>query len=402
MVELFDYQLEYLKNMPKNIIMAADVGQGKTLMAIEHARRHNPAGRPVVIAPASKVRTKDWDREIKLSYAPNSTPEYEVISYEMFTKRWTEFYDSEVTLIIDEGHMACNATSKRSKAILKVASVAYQWIILSATPLPNGWKSAGTYAILTHLAKNKTAFVRRFEIWERNAAPFPIFMGYREVSTLEAWWATIAKPLARTGAQRLPSENIPVALEMTPALARVYRKAKNDRIYNGEMLDNPSKTFVTLRQIPTPTRIDALHNVLNSTDEHVVVFYNFDAERVAMHELLATKFKDRVVYEQSGHASHLPEREQWGKLKPSVTLAQYQSAAQAIELTYASVTVYLSPPTSYSNYEQSKGRTRRHGQKKTTLFYHVAIEGSLDRHIWTIVKDKQEFSTALMRKLLDN
>lgn len=419
MAELYPYQIEYISDLSKNCIMAASVGLGKTIMALEHYKRNTgllPKGykyvdesKPekqtyrqplVVIAPASKVRTGDWQREIE-NFFKGYAPEYTVISYEMFSKKWKELVDENTTLIIDEMHMACNATTLRGKAVIGASRVAHQWIGLTATPLPNGWKSGETYAVMTGLARNKTEFVRRFVIIDRSRG-FPLLLGYREEPLLEEWWASISKPLKRTGDLVLPSQSIAVTPDMQPKVAKEYRTALKERLRGEEELDSPSKLFSTLRRIPTPTRVDALHSILEGTDEHVVVFYNFNEERDAVLAMLAKSFKGRKLYEQSGHASDLPPREKWGKLKPSVTLVQYQSGSQAIELTYASITVYLSPCTSYSNYEQSLGRTRRHGQEKTVLFYHIAVEKSLDRHIWKILSTKSDFSTALINKTLAN
>ena len=421
MVKLYEYQTKYLENLPKNIIMAADVGLGKTIMALEHSFRHG-VSKIIIIAPASKVRTGDWQREIasfclsrvegKIDYGNGLTSTryntfvvpHEVISYEMFVKKWKTLVDEKTTLIIDESHMACNATTKRGKAVIMASRIAHQWIMLSATPLPNGWKSAETYSILTGLSKNKTDFVNRFVIIDRSRG-FPLILGYREKEKLESWWSSIAKPLVRTGDLVLPSQNISVTPDMDNKTTQIYKRAKTQRtlLVEGEyeLLDSPSKLFVTLRQIPNPVRVDALQSIVESTNEHIVVFYNFNSERDAVLEMLTKSFKGRKLYEQSGHKSELPARDKWDKLKPSVTLVQYQSGSQAIELTYASVTVYLSPCTSYANYEQSKGRTRRNGQKKTTLFYHIAAEGSLDRHIWGILKQKRDFSTEMINKLLD-
>lgn len=406
MKELYDYQETYLDNLPKNIIMAADVGLGKTVMAMEHGRRYD-ATRIIVVAPASKVRTGDWQREIE-EYFGKNTIDYDVVSYEMFVKRMKVsdylHHPETTTLIIDESHFICNATALRSRAVLKAARIVNQWIMLSATPLPNGWKSGESYAILTGLSRTKTEFVRRFERIDRSRG-FPLLLGYNEIPLLEKWWAAIAKPLVRTGDLVLPSQNIAVTPEMTNKVSKVYDRAIKQRLYligdEDEMLDNPSKLFATLRQIPNAVRVDALESIVESTDEHIVVFYNFNSERELVLEMLAKSFKGRKVYEQSGHKSNLPPRDKWERIKPSVTLVQYQSGSQAIELTYASVTVYLSPCTSYANYEQSKGRTRRNGQKKTTLFYHIAAEGSLDRHIWGIIKKKQDFSTAMFNKLME-
>lgn len=398
MIELYPYQSKYLDNLPKDVIMSADVGLGKTIMALEHARRHGIQDRIVVVAPASKCRTGDWQREIENFFALGA--KYDVISYEMFTKKWSSLVDENTALIIDEGHFICNATSLRSKAVLKAARVAHQWVILSATPLPNGWRSAETYAILTGLSRTKTEFVNRFVITDRSKG-FPLILGYREKEALDKWWNEVSRPLVRSGALKLPSKMIPVAEAMSPRLQRLYKRAVKDRLYEDEMLDSPSKLFVRLRQIPTPTRIDALQSIVESTDEHIVVFYNFDSEREAVLEMLKKSFKGRKIYEQSGHESRLPDRNKWANLKPSVTLVQYQSGSQAIELTYASVTVYLSPCTSYADYEQSKGRTRRNGQEKVTLFYHIAAEGSLDRHIWKILSGKRDFSIKMLKNAIE-
>lgn len=402
-MQLFDYQTRYLEGLRKNVVMAAETGTGKTIMALEHARRHG-VQRLLVVAPASKVRTGDWQRTIH-EYFSFSSPsvfthsgmDYEVLSYDMFTKRANEFIDERITIIVDEAHFIANATTKRAKAVLKVAQVAHQWILLSATPSPNGWRSSATYAILTGLSRNKTDFFSRFVITDRSRG-FPLILGYREEDTLTKWWQYISRPLPRTGDLVLPYQNIAIEPPMPTKLAAVYKKAVQKRVYGEELLDNVSKLFVTLRQIPTPARVDALHSVLDGTDENVVVFYNFNSEREAILAMLDHSFKERPVYEQSGHNSHLPDKSEWDGLLSTVTLVQYQSGSQAIELTYASITCYFSPPTSYANYEQSRGRTARYGQTKTVLFYHIAVEGSLDKKIWGIIKQKKDFSAKLLEE----
>lgn len=408
MKALYDYQKKYLENMPKNVVMTADVGLGKTIMALQHYVNHAPGGNNrwpiVVIAPASKVRTGDWQREIE-NFFDGDPPTHRVISYEMFVKQHHLLIGQTTTLIVDECHMACNATTRRARAIIKTALVAHQWIFLSATPLPNGWRSGETYALLTGLVRTKTTFVQRFQRIDRSRG-FPLLLGYNETDVLDKWWATIARPLKRTGDMVLPSENIPVSIAMEPKTLKLYQRAVKQRVLRvgdgpeEELLDNPSKLFSALRQIPTPARVDALQSIVEGTDEHIVIFYNFNTERDAILAMLKKSFKTRKVYEQSGHQSNLPSRDKWPKLKPSVTLVQYQSGSQAIELTYASITVYFSPCTSFANYEQSKGRTRRNGQTKTTLFYHIAAQDTLDRHIWVILKKKRDFSTDMMNKLL--
>lgn len=423
-VQLFQYQIDALENLPKNVILAWDTGVGKTYGALEHYRRWSvyrdgngeytrhiadatttdnvpltPRTPLLIVAPASKVRTGDWEDSAKKYFGDDFT--VTVISYEAMSKRYKEFDDPDLTIIADECHFLCNATSKRSRAFLKITAVAKQWIGLSATPLPNGWRSAETYAVLTGLSRTKTEFVNQYVIIDRSKG-FPLILGYRDKDVLTNWWSKVSKPLPRTGDLILPSQNIPVHITMKPGLARTYKKALKERLYEDEPLDSPSKVFATLRQIPATARVEALQSIIDGTGEHVIVFYNFNNERDAIRAMLEKSFKGRKIYEQSGHESSIPKREKWATLPSSVTLVQYQSGSQAIELTYASITVYFSPPTSYSNYEQSRGRNLRHGQEKLVLFYHIAVADSLDRRIWQILAEKRDFSTALMLNLLQS
>jgi SNF2 family DNA or RNA helicase len=62
-MKLYNYQEQYLAKCPANCIMAADLGTGKTLMSLAHWERQQ-TGRPLlVVAPASKIRTGDWEAE---------------------------------------------------------------------------------------------------------------------------------------------------------------------------------------------------------------------------------------------------------------------------------------------------------------------------------------------------
>jgi hypothetical protein len=290
-------------------------------------------------------------------------------------------------------HMLAQPTTKRSKAFLRIARSAGQWILLSGTPTPNSWRSAATYAILTGLSRNKTDFWRRFVIEDRSRG-FPLILGYREQDTLNEWWKQVSKPLVRP---LLPSQSLPVEPDMRPATKRAMKQAIKERVTaSGDLLDTPSSLFAHLRQLQVSERTQALHNVLEGTDENVVVWYNFNSERQAILDLLAKNYPDRTVYEQSGHASTLPDRAEWSSITNSVTIAQYQSASAAIELVYASVNVYFSPSTSYANYEQSKGRTRRNGQTKTVLYYHISVQSSPDRKIWGTLKERRDFNQTLI------
>lgn len=393
-MKLYPYQEEYLSTLGKNCIMGADVGTGKTVMSLAHYKKHG-LGRPLLIlAPASKVKTKDWQREIERFLGTDQPDDWWVVSYDKFSRNVNAYLGiPDLCVISDECHFTCNSQTKRGKAVRNVSIIADQYIGLSATPLPNGWRSMENFAIMFGLSRNKTEFVRRFLRIDRSRG-FPIITGYSEVGLMEKFWNSISKKLDRDGIIELPEVvTLGERIEMTPAFEKDYKRMKNKRIApDGELLDSPSKLFARLRQSLTPLRRDALKSLIESTNEHIVIFYNFDNEREMILDVLRSLEDKRVIYEQSGHASLLPERDWWDTMKPSVTLAQYQSASTAIELTYASVTIFLSPTYSYANFHQARGRTHRPGQKKRTVFYLLSVEGSIDSDVWKALKHKMDFS----------
>lgn len=404
-MSLYKYQETYLKDLPRSIIMAADVGLGKTRMALEHYARHsnnflaeNPDPNKfvkaplLILAPASKAKTGDWEREIEAVFGEAHDIDYVVMSYDKFARDPKPYTIPGAVVIADECHFVANSQSNRGKAVQKAVKVAHQFIGLSATPLPNGWRSLENYAIMFGLVKNKTEFINTYVRIDRSRG-FPIILGYNQEPKLKHFWNTISKPLDRDGNLDLPeSISIPKDIRLDKTSAKAYAEIMASRMLGDEMLDSPSALFNALRQATTEARRDQLISILEGTDEHVVIFYNYNAERDMIHQVLNKHFKDREVYEQSGHISHLPERKDWGNLKPSVTLAQYQSASTAIELTYASVTIYLSPTYSYSNFHQSMGRTKRNGQTKRTVFYMLRVLGTVDNEIWKALKNKKDFN----------
>lgn len=398
-MKLHKYQEDYLATMPKSGIMWADVGTGKTIMALDHYRRHGGKRPLLILAPAAKVKTKDWHKEMDAYLGSRKPEEYWIVSYDKFARKPEAYLGMpDLCVIADECHFICNSQTKRSKGVRKVWAQADQFIGLSATPLPNGWSSIENFAIMFGLARNKTEFQRRFVRIDRSRG-FPIILGYNEENVLKKFWNGVSKFLDRDGKIDLPDVvSVPVAIELTDKQKANYMRAKLTRVApDGELLDSSSKLFAYLRQSMTPAREDALQSILDSTSDHIVIFYNFDVERDMILKVLKglPKAEKRVIYEQSGHASNLPPRSKWETMKPSVTLAQYQSASTAIELTYAPVTIFLSPTYSYANFHQAKGRTHRQGQKKRVVFYLMSVVGSIDSAVYKALRKKSNFNETI-------
>lgn len=112
---LYDFQKKLVDQANPNFIYAADVGTGKSLMALHHYLKHSNGEPLLIIAPASKRDEGGWTREVEFVNEQYGTDiEHEVISYYKLSKDYLDYRDWFV--IFDEAHMIKNSTSNRGKA----------------------------------------------------------------------------------------------------------------------------------------------------------------------------------------------------------------------------------------------------------------------------------------------
>ncbi len=403
-MELYQFQQRYLKNLPAKYIFAADTGTGKTIMALAHYDRHAYLKPLLILAPASKVQTGDWERELKLYFGGRFLPKYEVYSYEKFSRTptpaqtlktgsrgvwhdWLKKYPAGFAMIADEIHKGKNPQSGAGKRLYEVSRMADMFVGLSATPLPNGWIDAANYFKIFGFTKNITEFKQRYcKILDFRG--FPEIIGYYHEDELQRRWNQIAKPLSKDEALDLPPTTVvKVPLPSGPGYIRIM----TERVLDGRMLDNPSALAHALRQSVVEPKLAWLDTFLEGVSDNVVVFYNYKSERDAMLKLIKQKHKGRTVFRQDGDAHEVPSKDKWAGLRRSITLAQYHSGSTGIELTYAATTVYFSPTYSYSNYEQSIGRTNRNGQTQKMTLYMLCSPATIERAIWAALSNKTDF-----------
>lgn len=403
-VSLYQFQEDYLRGLSDKHIFAADTGTGKTFMALAHYDRRAYPAPLLVVAPASKANTGDWDRDIKQYFAGRILPNYEIYSYEKFSRQpsikqfretgdrgvwadWLKRCPNGYAMIADEVHKAKNPQSGVGKRVYEVALSAKMFIGLSATPLPNGWIDAMNYYKIFGFVKNKTEFKKKY-VDEVNYKGFPEIRGYHNEPELQQLWNRIAKPLSKESALDLPPVVVvPVSLPPGPG----YAKVKRERIFEDKFLDNPSALLHALRQSVIEPKLKWLDEFIEGVSDNVVIFYNYKSEREAILKLLKKNHKGRKVFRQDGEKHEVPNKHQWAGLSRTITLAQYQSGSTGIELTYAATTVYFSPTYSYSNYEQSIGRTNRNGQTKKMTLYLLCAPATIERDIWGALRNKSDF-----------
>lgn len=409
-MKLYNYQKEYLKGLPPSCIMAADLGTGKTVMSLAHwfNNTSRPARPLLVIAPASKIRTGDWQAEAD-RYFNGTPPDITYISYESLrlmdkeTKRprWWHFTGARnggivYDVIADECHALKNPQAKQSKALYEIKMSGGLFIGLSGTPMPNGWIDFAGYSKLFGFVNGITEFKRKYCIYQ-DYKGFPELVKYINVDQMEAQLRRVAYKLSREQAAELPSRRmLAVNIQLTPKARKLYTTCKMTRVHpnTNELLDNAPRLLSMLRQSTTEARLDHLLSVVDDTSDNIVIYYNYISERRAILNLLSKTDKKILRYDGEVH-NVLPRAN--AELKNTILVAHYKSGSTGLNLQWANVTIYFSPTYSYQEFEQSVGRTHRNGQTKKCLYYLFNVKSTVDRTIWTCLRDKRDFNEKLWK-----
>lgn len=408
MVNLYEYQKDYLQAMPPRAIFAADTGTGKTFMALAHYAQHGGGQPLLVLAPASKIRTGDWERDITEYFGAGNEPDYTIYSYEKFSRvpSLTQFRDgkraiwhsyspkhggTQHAVIADEIHRAKNPQSGVGKALWSTTYSARFFVGLSASPLPNGWIDFANYSKVFGFTRNITEFKNRYCEYQTYKG-FPELIRYYREGELAKQWQLVSKLLNKSEALDLPEQTFIGVNFKRPG---TYIKTILDRVSpDGTILDSAPALAHALRQTLTPVKLDYVSDLVEGTTENIVIFYNYISERDAILDMLAKKHKGKTVYRQDGEKHELPSKETWPGVHNSVTVAHYRSGSTGVEMTYATIVIYFSPTYSYADYYQSLGRVYRHGQTRKTTVYNLRTRDSIEEDVYTCLQGKNDFQAS--------
>ena len=420
-MKLYDYQEKYIDGLPPSCILAADLGTGKTLMSLAHWDRRQTGRKLLVVAPASKIRTGDWEAEAKRYFGNRLLYQASIfendidityISYESLRlmdketrrPRWYKYTGARnggtvYDVIADECHALKNPQSKQSKAIYEITRSGGMFIGLSGTPLPNGWIDFAGYSKIFGFTGGITEFKRKYCIYQ-DFKGYPELVKYINIPEMESQLKKVAYKLSREQADELPDRQmIGVKINMTPKASKLYTTLKITRKdpRTEELLDNSSRLLSVLRQSTTDGRLDNLLSIVGDTSDNIIVYYNYISERKAILKALEKSGKNILRYDGEVHnvLPRISSHEDYDHIKNTVLVAHYKSASTGLNLQWANVTIYFSPTYSYQEFEQSIGRTHRNGQTKKCLYYLFDVRNTVDRNIWDCLKNKRDFNEKL-------
>ena len=142
-----------------------------------------------------------------------------------------------------------------------------------------------------------------------------------------------------------------------------------------------------------PNRYKAFRELVESTEDRLIVFYNFTEEMERMKGIV--KAMTRPISIQSGEVKDLGA---YNFHSNSVTFIQYQAGARGGNFQKANKIIYFSLPESWELWEQSQKRIHRMGQERPCFYYWMICPGTVEESIYSTLQQRKNYNDELFRK----
>ena len=421
-MKLYDFQERVLQQTAdqNRVAYYLDMGLGKTFVGAEKVFRLQPSC-TLVICQKSKVQ--DWIEHFKQNYNPfmydlTKKKEYEnffahadlfaprvgVINYELAFRRPDLLQMHGFTLMLDESSLITNENAKRSRFILKMDP--QNVILLSGTPTSGKYEKLWSQCKLLGWNISKDLFWKSYvdEQWRETADGFKerFISGYKHVEHLKRKLGQHGAIFMKTNEVMTLPDQVEQKIYVDPSADyKMFRKNRYLMMKDGTELvgDNSLTKILYSRQLCgqySTAKLEAFKDLLESTEDRMIVFYCYTAELDAMKGIAYDLERPVSVLNGSEHDLNAYESE-----SNSVTFIQYQAGAMGGNFQKANKVIYFDLPLgkgSCDMWEQSKKRIHRIGQKCTCFYYYLLTRDSIE--IWNLkaLKEGRDFTNALFEK----
>ena len=413
-MKLFDYQEKALAltSDKDNSAFYYDMGLGKTFIGSERLRLY---GERVNIVVCQKSKIKDWCEHFKEHYTDYAVfdltnkkdmqafmvyPIYKcigIINYELAYRRAELRQLKDFTMMLDESSMIKNETAKRTKFILSLNPS--HTILLSGTPTDGKYEFLYSQLRLLGWKITKTAYYNRYiktELRSYGGPMFRVVTGYKNVSELKAKLKEYGAVFAKAEEViKLPEKKF---IKEYSTVSSDYKKFMKDRVIKIDDKELTGDSTLSKRLYArmlcsaySKDKISRLIDLVNSTSDRVIIFYNFNTELEALRKVLF----DRPISIVNGQVKDLKAYENNDN---SVTLIQYQAVAMGLNLQKANRIIYFSLPERSELFEQSKARICRIGQEKQCYYHIMMCHKSVEEKIYECLLMRKDYTDELFRK----
>lgn len=421
-MQLFPHQSKALDETKdfKRVAYYLDMGLGKTFVGGEKAKQLD---KPLLVI-CQKSKIEDWVQHLVdiagydtfdltdkkemefFMQVLNGDPETAnktagVINYDLIFRRSYFAHITGFTLMLDESSIIQNEAAKRSKFILKMQPE--NVILLSGTPTAGKYEKLWSQLRLLGWNISKDLFYKQYvetEWIEDHNSGFriPHVVGYKNVDRLK-------KKLAEHGAIFMKSEEVfdlpeQMMIPIHSKPTKEYRKFMRDEVITIEGREFIGDTILSKRiysrmmcSYLNRERVAAFKDLVQSTEDRLIVFYNFNEELNTMQAALAEL--ERPFSVVNGETKDLTAYEEHGD---SITFVQYQAGAMGLNLQKANKIIYFSLTDRSELFEQSKKRIHRIGQEKPCFYYLMICPGTVEEDILHTLELRKDYTDELFKK----
>ena len=431
MIKLYPHQQEALADTRgmNHVAYYHDMGLGKTFTGAEKLIQ---LGARVNLVVCQKSKIDDWvqhfvnnydvtpfdltdkcdyewffDRAYKGVYAEPEKIKLGVINYEVLFRRKELEKLKGFTLMLDESSLIQNENAKRSKFILNKLQPD-NIILLSGTPTNGKYENLWSQLHLLGWKISKELYWKHYVSthYEENDQGYPIKIidGYKNVERLKSKMREYGCRFLKTeDVFDLPDQIFNNVFVSTPKL---YNRFLKDRIVTVEGKELVGDTVLTkslyarmLCGAYSTEKLEALKDLLQSTEKRVIVFYNFNDELYKIEDLCIELDKPMSIV--NGKTKDLKCYEQYDN---SVTAVQYQAGAMGLNLQKASTLIFYTLPYGKGScglWEQSKKRIHRIGQEETCFYYTLLCKNTVEVTNLAALQEGKELTDDLFKEVTE-
>lgn len=390
------------------------MGGGKTFIGSEKMMQLG-ADTNLVICQKSKVQ--DWVDHFKRYYGDEvydltAKKDYEaflrsigkysiigVINYDLLWRRKDLMKLQDYTLMLDESSLIQNHGTKRTRFILRMKPA--NVILLSGTPTSGRYERLWTQMHLLGWPISRKLYEQTYVIWDyienhQTGYRIPVVKGYKNVPRLKEKmrkYGCIFMTTDEFGIDLPDQQDIMIRI---PASAD-YKKFMRSWVITVDGKEMAGDTTLTARLYArmlcgqyNNEKLAAVADLIKSTEDRLIIFYNFTAEMEALKAILG----DKPVSVVNGSTKDLKAYE---SASDSVTLVQYQAGAYGLNLQKCRRIIYFTLPESSELYEQSRKRIHRIGQNQKCFYYLPICTGSIEEKILKTLKMRRDYNDQLFK-----
>ena len=415
-ITLLPHQQDVLKQTDglNKVAYYLDMGLGKTFVGSEKMLQLN---KRVNLVICQKSKVNDWVEHFDLNYefglgiydltkkggietftaCSKFRQVVGVINYELAFRRPELAKLRDFTLMLDESSLIQNETAKRSKFILKRLQPA-NVILLSGTPTSGKYERLWSQMNLLGWNISKKMYYAQYVDIEISPDGYPVIKGYKNVDRLKRKMREHGCVFMKSEeVLNLPTQNfIPVNIPES----KEYKKFKKSGIIitkDYELVGDTTLTKLLYSRMLcghyNADKLKAFKDLVESTDDRLIVFYNFNDEFIKLRDVLIDMEGERPISVVNGSRKDLLCYEKYDN---SVTFVQYQAGAMGLNLQKANKIIYFTPSLSSELFEQSKKRIHRIGQEQPCFYYQLTC--GIENRIYDTLAMRKDYTDKLFEE----